>query len=84
MRTQANKSAATLDLEFNGNSSMTAHYHSKSEGPSVDHGIGDADGDDMNHSKDSMLQVPPEEETGLSPAMGAEPALHVVLKPDCQ
>lgn len=46
---------------------MTAHYNSKSEGPSVDHGIGDADGDDMNHSKDSMLQVPPEEETGLSP-----------------
>lgn len=77
-----NKSAATLDLEFNGNSSMTAHYQSKSEGPSVDHGMGDAD-DDMNHSKDSMLQVPPEEEAS-SPTMAAEPALHVMLKPDCQ
>ena len=77
LRTQSPliKTHGSLDLEFNGNSSMTggaahsvhsahsAHsVHSKHE-MSQENVLADADAqDDVNNSKDSLMQVPPEED----------------------
>lgn len=85
------KSNVTLDLEFMGSSSQLATNQSKTEEVSSEHRSAKSAEqakeieEEQNHSKDSLMNVPPEEDTVAALYNNTEPEvpLHEVLKPDC-